>query len=86
MPTNKFCLGHVFLSKILRFFLLFLNSTIADTLMKFENPRTLTPDEEALLTKQKEVKPFKKNKLEVDAKKNWDLFYKRNGTNFFKDR
>jgi methyltransferase-like protein 6 len=54
--------------------------------MKFENPRTLTPDEEALLTKQKEVKPFKKNKLEVDAKKNWDLFYKRNGTNFFKDR
>lgn len=29
---------------------------------------------------------FKQNKLEVEAKKNWDLFYKRNKTNFFKDR
>jgi hypothetical protein len=25
-------------------------------------------------------------KLEQDARKNWDLFYKRNKTNFFKDR
>lgn len=29
---------------------------------------------------------FKRNKLEKDAKKNWDLFYKRNGDRFFKDR
>lgn len=29
---------------------------------------------------------FKKNKLITEAKKNWDLFYKRNKTNFFKDR
>ena len=29
---------------------------------------------------------FKQNKLELEAKKNWDLFYKRNKTNFFKDR
>lgn len=29
---------------------------------------------------------FKKNKLEIDAKRNWDIFYKRNTTNFFKDR
>jgi methyltransferase-like protein 6 len=29
---------------------------------------------------------FKKNKLIAEAKKNWDLFYKRNKTNFFKDR
>ena len=29
---------------------------------------------------------FKANKLEAEAQKNWDLFYKRNETNFFKDR
>lgn len=32
------------------------------------------------------VSGFKQMKLETDAKKNWDLFYKRNTTNFFKDR
>lgn len=32
------------------------------------------------------ISEFKKNKLELEAKKNWDLFYKRNKTNFFKDR
>ena len=26
------------------------------------------------------------NKLEKEAKKNWDLFYKTNKTNFYKDR
>lgn len=29
---------------------------------------------------------FKRKKFEQDAKKNWDLFYRRNKTNFFKDR
>lgn len=29
---------------------------------------------------------FKQQKLEKEAQKNWDLFYKRNSTNFFKDR
>ncbi|KAM9782596.1 tRNA N(3)-cytidine methyltransferase METTL6 [Neosynchiropus ocellatus] len=32
------------------------------------------------------VSEFKQMKLEKDAQKNWDLFYKRNSTNFFKDR
>jgi len=32
------------------------------------------------------VSEFKANKLELEAKKNWDLFYKRNEVNFFKDR
>lgn len=32
------------------------------------------------------VSEFKQQKLEIDAQKNWDLFYKRNSTNFFKDR
>ena len=29
---------------------------------------------------------FKREKLEREARKNWDLFYKRNSTHFFKDR
>ena len=29
---------------------------------------------------------FLQEKLEKDAKKNWDLFYRRNGDRFFKDR
>lgn len=32
------------------------------------------------------VSSFKQDKLEKEAKKNWDLFYKRNSTHFFKDR
>lgn len=32
------------------------------------------------------VSAFKQMQLEKDAQKNWDLFYKRNTTNFFKDR
>ena len=32
------------------------------------------------------VSDYKRNKLEKEAKKNWDLFYKRNTTKFFKDR
>ncbi|XP_068092346.1 tRNA N(3)-methylcytidine methyltransferase METTL6 [Hyperolius riggenbachi] len=32
------------------------------------------------------VSEFKQMKLETEAQKNWDLFYKRNSTNFFKDR
>jgi methyltransferase-like protein 6 len=36
--------------------------------------------------KGKGVTEFWKDKYEKDAKKNWDIFYKRNTTNFFKDR
>ncbi len=32
------------------------------------------------------ISDYKGGKLEQDAKKNWDLFYKRNSTHFFKDR
>ncbi|EFN77703.1 Methyltransferase-like protein 6 [Harpegnathos saltator] len=32
------------------------------------------------------VSAFRANQLEKDAKKHWDLFYKRNDTRFFKDR
>ena len=32
------------------------------------------------------VSDFQASKLEAEAARNWDLFYKRNSTNFFKDR
>eukprot|EP00475_Leptophrys_vorax_P039964 TRINITY_DN7333_c0_g1_i1.p1 TRINITY_DN7333_c0_g1~~TRINITY_DN7333_c0_g1_i1.p1 ORF type:complete len:313 (-),score=62.95 TRINITY_DN7333_c0_g1_i1:781-1686(-) len=44
---------------------------------------------DALLQAQdqgKGVPDFWKNKYDREAKKNWDVFYKRNTTNFFKDR
>ncbi|TRY97528.1 hypothetical protein DNTS_000331 [Danionella cerebrum] len=51
------------------------------------NERTLSPEEtEKLGRDQVLVSRFKQEKLEADAQKNWDLFYKRNTTNFFKDR
>lgn len=49
--------------------------------------RVLTDEEKKNLMKDTQlVSEFKQNKLEAEAKKNWDLFYKRNETNFFKDR
>ena len=49
--------------------------------------RDLTREEIEVLESDKEcVSDFKRNKLETEARKNWDLFYKRNTTNFFKDR
>ncbi|XP_035601923.2 tRNA N(3)-methylcytidine methyltransferase METTL6-like [Oncorhynchus keta] len=41
---------------------------------------------EKLTGDQTLVSDFKQMKLEKEAQKNWDLFYKRNTTNFFKDR
>ncbi|XP_071455340.1 tRNA N(3)-cytidine methyltransferase METTL6 [Hetaerina americana] len=50
--------------------------------------RCLTDEEISALSRQDKslVSTFKAEKLEQDAKRNWDLFYKRNSTNFFKDR
>lgn len=50
--------------------------------------RELSADEILKLRKQDEtvVSEFKRNKLELEARKNWDLFYKRNETRFFRDR
>ena len=50
-------------------------------------PRALTSEEQEKLRKDtKLVTEFKQGKLEKEAQKNWDLFYKRNATNFYKDR
>ena len=49
--------------------------------------RVLSEDEKKKLDdNSKIVSDFKQSKLEKEAQKNWDLFYKRNTTNFFKDR
>ncbi|XP_061442386.1 tRNA N(3)-methylcytidine methyltransferase METTL6 [Rhineura floridana] len=49
--------------------------------------RILSPEEaEKLANEHVFVSEFKQQKLEKEAQKNWDLFYKRNSTNFFKDR
>ncbi|XP_076052970.1 tRNA N(3)-cytidine methyltransferase METTL6 [Oratosquilla oratoria] len=51
--------------------------------------KVLSPEEEEKLQKQDSrglVSEFSRNKLEVEAGKNWDKFYKRNETRFFKDR
>ena len=49
--------------------------------------RQLTEEERSKLEcDSTHVSDFKKNKLEKEAERNWDLFYKRNSTNFFKDR
>lgn len=49
--------------------------------------RELTQQEKECLAKDSVlVSDFKRNKLELEARRNWDLFYKRNSTHFFKDR
>ncbi|KAL4222898.1 Methyltransferase-like protein 6 [Mactra antiquata] len=49
--------------------------------------RELTEEERLKLEKDTNlVTDYKQKKFEVDAQKNWDLFYKRNTTKFFKDR
>uniref|UniRef100_UPI003AB03050 tRNA N(3)-methylcytidine methyltransferase METTL6 isoform X1 n=1 Tax=Centroberyx gerrardi TaxID=166262 RepID=UPI003AB03050 len=54
---------------------------------KTATARVLTREELDKLTGDRVlVSDFKQMKLEKEAQKNWDLFYKRNTTNFFKDR
>uniref|UniRef100_F7C4G1 Methyltransferase 6, tRNA N3-cytidine n=1 Tax=Ornithorhynchus anatinus TaxID=9258 RepID=F7C4G1_ORNAN len=49
--------------------------------------RILSPEETEKLERDRTlVTEFRQLKLEEEAQKNWDLFYKRNSTNFFKDR
>lgn len=49
--------------------------------------RLLSPEERERLRRDSAlVAEFKQTKLEQEARRNWDLFYKRNSTRFFKDR
>lgn len=52
-----------------------------------ESVRTLSEEEKEKLARDVSlVSEFKRNKYENEAQKNWDVFYKRNTTKFFKDR
>lgn len=52
-----------------------------------ESPRQLTEDERERLDRDVTlVSDFRQQKLEDEAQRNWDLFYKRNETRFFRDR
>uniref|UniRef100_A0A182P318 tRNA N(3)-methylcytidine methyltransferase n=1 Tax=Anopheles epiroticus TaxID=199890 RepID=A0A182P318_9DIPT len=53
-----------------------------------DTAKTLTESELAQLEEQNKrlVTPFQALKLEQEARKHWDLFYKRNENRFFKDR
>lgn len=61
---------------------------MSDVWESSKQPKLLTAEELALLEKQNSrlVPEFKANQLELNARKNWDLFYKRNDTRFFRDR
>lgn len=48
--------------------------------------RQLTESESLKLQQEECISEFKREKLEKEARKNWDLFYKRNSNHFFKDR
>ncbi|KAH8277697.1 hypothetical protein KR018_003714, partial [Drosophila ironensis] len=51
--------------------------------------KELSPAERQRLEEQDKrglISEFKANKLEIEAQRNWDIFYKRNETRFFKDR
>ena len=50
--------------------------------------RQLTSKDQQLLQNNSStfLTDFKKRKLEIDAKRHWDIFYKNNTVNFFKDR
>ncbi len=61
--------------------------TALPDLSRGHKARQLSEEEFDKLNQDKKlVSDFKQNKLEQEAKKNWDLFYKRNTTKFFKDR
>lgn len=49
-------------------------------------PVELTTEEVEKLRNSPNLSDFQRDKLNKDAKKNWDLFYKRNGDRFFKNR
>ncbi|CAI5444255.1 unnamed protein product [Caenorhabditis angaria] len=51
-----------------------------------QDSRESSEDDLEKLKKQTTVNDFKKNKLEIEARRNWDKFYHRNKDNFFKDR
>lgn len=67
---------------------LFTIAAMSDIWESMKGAKELSPEEQELLDKQNSrlVTEFKANQLENDARRHWDLFYKRNDTRFFRDR
>lgn len=88
LRTNQTCFTQHDLLKVLK------NVKVSKMEDQLENnlvlsePPELTDEMKEILTKQNSriVTEFNANKLEAHAARNWDLFYKRNETKFFKDR
>lgn len=61
---------------------------MSDIWESMKGTKVLSSEETELLERQNSrlVTEFKANQLEKDARRNWDLFYKRNDTRFFRDR
>lgn len=60
----------------------------SDPTISASEAKILTEEEREKLEYQNTrlVPDFKANQLEINARKHWDLFYKRNDTRFFRDR
>ncbi|KAH8300186.1 hypothetical protein KR044_011247, partial [Drosophila immigrans] len=63
-----------------------LNEMEADIITNQTKELTACEREQLEEQNKRMVPEFKANKLEIDAQRHWDLFYKRNETRFFKDR
>ena len=46
----------------------------------------ISAEDKARLDGEAPIREYLQQKYEKEAKRNWDIFYKRNTTNFFKDR
>lgn len=60
--------------------------SIRQILLEENVPRELSESEIEKIAGDQCISNFHRAKLEREAKKNWDLFYKRNRDHFFKDR
>jgi len=58
----------------------------ADTVHAYHRPLTTAEEELLKCQDSRKIPKRRQIQLENEARKHWDLFYKRNSTNFFKDR
>lgn len=52
----------------------------------YSSPPKLNEEQKEIVRKQVPASDFKRRKLQEGLRKNWDKFYLRNKSNFFKDR
>eukprot|EP01134_Creolimax_fragrantissima_P003370 CFRG3370T1 len=77
---------HVYLYVFIREGIYFLCGILVKDNVVHPPPRVLSAEQLEKLKKEKPVSEKLKSLFERDARRNWDLFYKRNKNNFYKDR